>query len=148
MNEDFDEINDIGILREKIETEEISHELKSIFWGYSKASVLNYIKFLNKQHQIAKNTFEINLKSIYDEKEKTKKENENLIIRLNKLESAYDLLFNNVKNLKFVDTEYNGIDFYNFNTTIQTLEYKIKEMQEEKTCLENKIKEFTIEKES
>lgn len=141
MNEDIDNINDVGMLREKIEAEELTHELKTIFGGYSKNSVLDYIKFLNKQQQIAKNTFEINLKSIYEEKEKIKKENENLINRLNKLETSYDLLFNNVKNLKFVGTEFNGIDFYNFRITIHTLESKIRELQEEKTCLENKIKE-------
>jgi len=55
------------------------------------------------------------------------------------------LLFNNVKNLKFVDTEFTGIDFYNFKISILSLEKQLKEMTDSNNLLEEKVKELSNE---
>ncbi|MDF2677491.1 MAG: hypothetical protein K0Q97_1814 [Bacillota bacterium] len=145
MNTKHDEINLIDMLREKAEEKELSHELKTIFGGYTKKSVHDYINFIKQQQQRSNETFEINLQSLFAEKELIQNDNNALIARLNKVETSYDLLFNNVKNLKFVDTEYNGIDFYNFKITIQSLEKQLKEMAESNNLLEEKFKELSNE---
>ncbi len=46
MNKKNDEINEIEMLREKVEDEELSHELKTIFGGYTKKSVHDYINLI------------------------------------------------------------------------------------------------------
>lgn len=145
MSEKNDEINIIDLLREKIEGEELSHELKTIFGGYTKKSVHDYINFLNKQQQKSNETFETNLQILFEEKDMIQKDNEALIKRLNKVETSYDLLFNNVKNLKFIDTEFNGMDFYNFKTSILSLEKQLKEMTDSNNLLEEKFKELSNE---
>lgn len=145
MNKKNDEINEIEMLREKIEDDELSHELKTIFGGYTKKSVHDYINFIKQQQQKSNETFEINLQILFEEKDRIQKDNEALIKRLNKVETSYDLLFNNVKNLKFVDTEFTGIDFYNFKISILLLEKQLKEMAESNNLLEEKVKELSNE---
>lgn len=139
MNSKHDEINIIDMLREKVEDEELSQALKTIFGGYTKKSVHDYINFIKQQQQRLNETFEINLQSLFAEKEMIQNDNNALIARLNRVETSYDLLFNNVKNLKFIDTEYNGIDFYNFKITIQSLENQLNETIEEKNLLREEI---------
>lgn len=139
MDKKNDDINIVGMLREKNEDADLAHVLKGTVGGYTKKSVQEYLSILHKQQQTSKETFSRNLQTLFNEKESIRKNNETLLARLNKVEADYDNLFHSIKNLKIEDTKFNAQDYINLKSNIVSLEEQLKKTNGEKSSLERKI---------
>ena len=127
-------------IREKTEEEDINSILKTAFiGGYSKKSVMEYLAETRKKQQSIKDTFNSNIQSVFEEKERLKSENETLSLRLEKSESDYKTLSEAINIYKLDDSEYTLNDVMTFKINIETLK---KEKQDLESALVLKDQEI------
>ena len=79
--------NIVEMLRQKTEELDMQHYLKSVMNGYTKKSVHEYLCILRRQQQSLSDTYVRDQQILLEEKEKLKKDNEELKIRLSQVES-------------------------------------------------------------
>lgn len=139
-----DDKNIVEILREKDEVD-LDGVLKTTFRGYTKQSVQEYLSIIHKQQQKTKETFSKNLQTLFEEKEKLRKNNETLKARLSKLSSEYDNLSNSLKNIVLDDSEYSAQSVVELKNKIVSLEEQIKVTNRENYSLERKTEKLNNE---
>lgn len=137
-----EEINVIGMIRDKSEEADLNNVLKNTFGGYTKKSVQEYCSIIRKQQQVSYETFQKNLHTLFEEKEGLKKNNEALVARYNKLAAEYDNLSESLKNIKLEDSEFSAKDVCSLKSKIVSFEEEVKILQGEKKSLEKKINQL------
>lgn len=142
MNNKNEDINVIGMLRDKSEEAELNNILKSTFGGYTKKSVQEYCSALKKQQQASQVTFQKNLQALFEEKEGLKKNNEVLLARYNKLSVEYDNLSESLKNIKLENSDFSAQEFYSLKANILSLGEEVKIAHGDKKSLEKKINQL------
>ncbi|WP_313342865.1 hypothetical protein [Sedimentibacter sp.] len=134
-----DNINVVEMLRVKTEEQDLDSVLKSIFGGYTKNSVQEYLLLIKKQQQQSQETFSKNLQTLFQEKESLRKNNEILLARLNRLSAEYDNMSKSLKDIKLDDSEYSAENAITFKNKNLYLEEQVKVTEGENYSLKKKI---------
>jgi chromosome segregation ATPase len=133
------DMNIVELLRVKTEEADMDAYLKTSFGGYTKQSVLEYLSILRKNQQIMSETFYKNQQTLYEEKEKVRKNNESLQIKLDKLDTEYQNLCEAMMTFKLENKEFTVQDIIALKNHIAALEEELKRSRDTKANLEKKI---------
>lgn len=137
----------VEMLRTKTDEADIESQLKTCFGGgYSKESVLDYFAGVRKNQQMMSDTFKKNYQSLFEEKEKIRKANDNLQIRLSKVETEYNNLSDSMQTFSLENKEFTIQDIAELKNTIAAHEENIKIANNEKNLLEIKISQLENDK--
>jgi chromosome segregation ATPase len=140
------DINVVEMLRLKTEESDLNKYLKKTMGGYTRKSVIDYLNILRKQQQTTHETFSKNLETLYDEKNKLKKDNEDLLLRYNKLYAEYENLSGSLSDIRN-DEDVSNENYNSIKKDLVILEEKIKKSDREKYELNRKIEQFISDNE-
>jgi hypothetical protein len=145
-NKPTEEIDFVQLLRSKTEENDLKQVLKTSMGGYTKQSVSDYLAILRKNQQSMAETFYENQQLLYLEKEKLRQDHENLLIKLNKLDTEYLDLSSQVyapkeDQLQVSEDELNRLNetISALNRTIVALQDKVAQLTEQNTQLREEI---------
>lgn len=137
---DVDGLNIVGKLRQRTVEEDINDYLKSVLGGYSKKSVIEYVKHLRSQQIEYAETFNQHVQSILEEKEELKKENKRLLIKLSGKEADLSAVTEAVRTNDLENREdYSDDDIAVLKNRILSVEIESKELSDAKNVLEKEL---------
>lgn len=139
-----DNKNIVELLRDNNEAD-LDGVLKTIFGGYTKQSVQEYLSVIHKQQQASKETFQKNLQTLLNEKETIRKSYETLQARFNKLSAEYDNLSNSLKDIVLDDSEFSAKNVVELKNKMVFLEEETKVTNRENYSLEKKNEQLINE---
>lgn len=140
----------LDMIRRRTEEEENQQSLKKTLGGYTKQSVDDYLNLLRRREQIITETFNKNLQTVLEEKENLAAEKEQLKTRLQKIESDYQWL---TENLKINELESNESsvgevsvdDILSLKSNMTALEAENKKLKVVINDLEQRVEHFKNE---
>ena len=136
---DKENLNIVGMIRDKTEEFDLNSILKSTFGGYTKQSVHEYLAILRKHQQTSQDTFSKNLQNLFEEKENLRKSHDTLLARYNKLSAEYANLAEALKNVKIDDSEFSAQNVILLKNNIISLEEEVKVANREKKSVQKEI---------
>lgn len=142
MAESTNDKNIIEELRSITERVDMNQYLKSSLGGYTKSSVLEYLSVLRKQQQATAENFSKNQQTLLDEKDRLRKSNDALRMRLNQIESEYHSLSETMRIHDLEDREYSVADIAALKGDIAALEKMLREKELEISRLQQKIEQL------
>lgn len=132
-------------LRSISERADMNQYLKTSLGGYTKSSVQEYLDILRKQQQAMADTFTKNQQNLFEEKERLKKNNDSLRMRLNQIETEYRNLTEAMRIHDLEEKDYSVSDVTTLKGNIAALEETLNSSKLEKSQLEQKIRQQSSE---
>ena len=128
----------VGLIRGRTEEEDLDKILKSNMGGYTKKSVADYVNGIKKEQQKATVTFNKNMQSVLDEKEKLAAKIDSLNEKLTKKEAEYC-------SLSDVVNSFGGEAADNLSQSVTELIAKNSVLEQDKTDLSAKLMSEEVE---